>query len=260
MNNPEVLPLAGTGDVIRYVVIDDEPRYRTGLAAAPGQPGLELVGGYPDVESFQAIHHQPCHVIVLDLCLNRRTGDAAVLQGVTAVRTLADQGHRVLVHTADDRPEPVARCVAAGAAGYVSKYNGGAETLAQAITEIARQGRVTNPVLTAAIRDLVGRCRDVRLSDTVEATLALLDHGLSDKQIAEQRHIAVRTVEDHKQKILQEFGAQMEANGQGFADLAHDLGIGKGDLVTDAAGSRPARGALRRALAWAWQRPTHPAP
>jgi hypothetical protein len=42
------------------------------------QPRLELVGGYPDVESFTAIQNEPCHVIVLDLCLNRRTGDAAL--------------------------------------------------------------------------------------------------------------------------------------------------------------------------------------
>ena len=69
---------------------------------------LEQVGGYPDVETFLSVHRRPCHVVVLDLCLNRRTGDSTLLQGVRAIRHLAgDLGHRVLVYTAGARPEPV---------------------------------------------------------------------------------------------------------------------------------------------------------
>jgi len=88
-----------------------------------------------------ALQRQPCHVVVLDLCLNRQTGDQAVLQGVRAIRQLAAVGHRTLIYTADERPEPIARCVAAGAAGYVSKYLDTAQ-LARAIDEIGRQGRI----------------------------------------------------------------------------------------------------------------------
>ena len=122
--NQAVLPLAEPGRPVRYVVIDDEPRYRIDLGASPDLIQdllLEPVGGYCDVETFLAIHRQPCHVVVLDLCLNRCTGDAAVLQGVRAIRHLsADLGHRVLVFSADARPEPVARCVANGSAARMS--------------------------------------------------------------------------------------------------------------------------------------------
>ncbi|MDQ1247561.1 MAG: hypothetical protein QG597_1931 [Actinomycetota bacterium] len=254
MTGPVVLPLAAEGDTVSYVVVDDEPRYRTELSTTDGQGALEMVGSYPDVESFLAIHRQPCHVIVLDLCLNRATGDAAVLQGVQAIRTLTGLGHRILVHTADERPEPVARCIAAGACGYVSKYHGDAAAVALAVTEIARNGQVSSPVLTGAIRELVDRCRDVRLSETVEETLVLLGRGLSDKQVAERRHISARTVEDHKRKILEVFGSDMEARGHGFAHLAHDLGVSRGDLVNDRPGTRPSTGLIRRALEGFWRR------
>ncbi len=248
---PAVLPLAGPGQAVRYVVIDDEPRYRVGLGAPPdlvAELSLEQIGGYPDVETFLAIHRQPCHVVVLDLCLNRRTGDVAVLHGVLAVRRLTGVfGHRVLVHTADARPEPVARCVAAGAHGFVSKYHDDPTALARAVAEVARHGRVHCPELADALSCLVRQCRDIRLSSTLEATLVLLDRGLSDAEIARRRQLSVRTVEDHKRKILELFGRDMEDRGSGFAGLRHDLGVAPGDLVNDPPGTRPARGLIRRA-------------
>lgn len=251
MSEPQapVLPLAQPGQQVCYVVIDDEPCYRLGLPGLIGDLPLQQVGGYPDVETFTAIHRRPCHVILLDLCLNRRTGDVAVLQGVQAIRHLTnDLGHRVLVYTADARPEPVARCVAAGAAGYVSKYHDDPAALAQAMIDIARHGRIHNQALADALNQLMQACRDVRLSETLEATLVLLDRGLSDREIARRRHLSVRTIEDHKRKILEIFGAAMEARQQGFSGLTNDLGIAPGDLVNDTAGHRPAYGLLHRVL------------
>jgi DNA-binding NarL/FixJ family response regulator len=120
---PPVLELASPDEPVRYVMIDDEPRYREAIDTT-GAPDLMLVGGYLSVKAFVGVQSRPCHVVVLDLCLNRQTGDKAVLQGVRAIRLLASTfGQRVLIFTADERPEPVARCVAAGAAGYISKYD-----------------------------------------------------------------------------------------------------------------------------------------
>jgi len=251
--SPAVLPPAAGGRAVRYVIIDDEPRYRLGLGvpsvSGPG-PLLEQVGSYPDVESFLAVHREPCHVVVLDLCLNRRTGDVAVLHGVRAIRRLTQElGHRVVVFTADARPEPVARCVAAGAAGFVSKFDEDLTSLAVAVDEVGRHGTVLNSAPTQALEQLVERCRDVRLSDTLERTLVLLDRGMSDHEIARRRGLSPRTVEDHKRKILEIFGTDMERRQQGFTGLAHELGVAPGDLVNDPPGSRPVRGFIRRSTA-----------
>ena len=251
---PAALALAGPDEPVRYVVIDDEPRYRQGLGPPDGTD-LVQVGGYGSVEDFLHIQRQPCHVIVLDLCLNRLTGDTAVLQGVRAIRTLVtDHQQRVLVYTADERPEPVARCVAAGAAGYVSKYLGDTTVLTQAVMEIGRHGSVVTEALHNALRSLISRCRDIRLSDTLEETLVLLDRGRTDQEIAQLRVLSPRTIEDHKRKILELFGADLESQWHGFADLTHQLGVGPGGLVNDEAGQRPQRGLLKRAMPWAWPR------
>jgi DNA-binding NarL/FixJ family response regulator len=244
-----VLPLADSIEAVRYVVIDDEPRYRLPIEP-PNRADLLLVGGYGTVDDFLDIQRHPCHVVVLDLCLNRQTGDAAVLQGVRAIRQLTDDhGHRVLVHTADARPEPVARCVAAGAAGYVSKYVDSG-VLAAAIVEVGRRGHVITEALNDSLRDLVRRSRDVRLSSTLEDTLALLDRGLPDAEIARQRQLSLRTIEDHKRKILDELCRQQKAEKRGYGELRIELGVGPGDIVNDPASHRPARGAIARALWW----------
>ncbi len=247
---PPVLPLARDGELVRYALIDDEPRYRAALDV-PNGLDLTLVGSYGTVEAFVAIQRQPCHVVVLDLCLNRQTGDKAVLQGVRAIRQLAGHyGHRVVIYTAEERPEPVARCVAAGAAGYISKYEDSA-ALARAIDEVGRHGSIVSDSLHQALRDLAAKCRDIRLSDTLEETLALLETGMSDQEVARQRQLSARTIEDHKRKILEIFGASTEASRPGFAELARDLGIRPGDLVNDQAGHRPGRGLIARAMPWA---------
>ena len=161
---PPVLPLASADEPVRYVIIDDEPRYRQGLGAADGAR-LVQVGGYGSVDDFICIQREPCHVVVLDLCLNRQTGDKAVLQGVLAIRQLTGRfGHRVLVYSADPRPEPVARCVAAGAAGFVDKYNDEFGVLAQAVDEIGRNGHIVTGSLHNALRQAgqdVPRCPSV---------------------------------------------------------------------------------------------------
>jgi DNA-binding NarL/FixJ family response regulator len=247
MTGAPVLPLAASGTPVRYVVIDDEPRYRIGLGG-PDTPLLEQAGSYDAVETFLAIQREPCHVVVLDLCLNRQTGDLAVLHGVKAIRQLTGLGHRVLVHTADERPDPVARCVVAGAAGYISKYANGEGTLAQAVAEVGHHGYVHSPLLTAELRELTRRSPDIRLSGSVEETLTLLGHGLTDRDIAQRRHLSIRTIEDHKSKILDAFGDYMRSRNLGFEGLTRDLGIGPGDLVNDLAGTRPVRGAIANAI------------
>ncbi len=74
---------------------------------------------------------------------------------------------------------------------------------------------------------------------------------MSDVQIARERQLSARTIEDHKRKILEIFGTTMEARHQGFAGLSRDLGIRPGDLVNDRAGHRPAWRLIARAMPWA---------
>jgi DNA-binding NarL/FixJ family response regulator len=244
------LPLAAAGEMVNYVVIDDEPLYRSGIAH-PAYPLLVRVGGYGSVDDFLGLQAQPCHVVVLDLCLNRQTGDRAVLQGVRAIRTLVEKfGQRVLVFTAEERPEPIARCVMAGASGYVSKYGPDTAAVAQAVDEVGRHGEIVTKELHDPLRALLRSCPDVRLTRAQEQTLVLLCSRLPMKEIAARQHLTVRTIEQHKVAILGQFSEQMDSREMGFAELANFLGVLPGDLVNDEAGTRLGKGRLARAMPW----------
>ena len=144
----------------------------------------------------------------------------------------------------------VATFVAAGAAGFVDKYNDDFEVLMQAVDEIGRNGRIVTGSLHNALRKLARKCRDVRLSDTLEETLVLLEQGMKDVEIAKIRCLSAKTIEDHKRKILAEFGNDLEGQVAGFANLTRELGIAPGDIVNDRAGHRPRRGLIARAMPW----------
>ena len=89
-----MLPLAGEEEPVRFVVIDDEPHYRARQPAIEIADRLLQVGDYGSVDTFLAVQREPCHVVVLDLCLDNRRSDRTVTQGVVAVRLLAEQfGH-----------------------------------------------------------------------------------------------------------------------------------------------------------------------
>jgi DNA-binding NarL/FixJ family response regulator len=245
------LPLAAADELVNYVVIDDEPLYRGGIAH-PAYPLLLRVGGYGSVDDFIGLQQWPCHVVVLDLCLNRQTGDRAVLQGVRAIRRLVEEfGQRVLVYTAEERPEPIARCVMAGAAGYVSKYGPDTAAVAQAVDEIGRHGEIVTKELHDPLRALLRSCPDVRLTIAQEQTLVLLCSRLPMKEIAARQYLAVKTIEQHKVAILKQFSEQMNSREMGFAELAHFLGVLPGDLVNDEAGPRVGKGRLAKAMPWA---------
>lgn len=242
------LPLAGDGEVVRYVVVDDEPIYRKQVLPSLAGCPIERVGDFGTVEALVTAA-PACHVVVLDLTLNRQTGDEAILQGVRAVNLLVEQiQHRVVLHTADERPEPVARCVAAGAAGYVSKF--APDELARAVFEVGRHGRVMTRTADEALRELARRSHDIRLSAPLEETLRLLGRGLTDVRVAELRHVSRRTVEGHKRKILELFGEHMEKERMGFVDLARELGVRPGDIVNDIPGGRPLKGWLMHQMPW----------
>ena len=132
----------------------------------------------------------------------------------------------------------MAGCLAAGAAGFVDKYNDDFGVLAQAVDEIGH-------IVTGALRKLARKCRDVRLSDTLEETPVLLEQDMKDVDITKIRCLSAKTIEDHKRKILAAFGDDLEARVTGFANLTCERGIAPGNIVDDRADIVRAAGSSR---------------
>jgi two-component system response regulator NreC len=98
----------------------------------------------------------------------------------------------------------------AGISGYVLKQSASSELL-RAIRAIAGGSKYLDPAITGKVFDvyseklgkLRGETRGAKLSGRESETLRLIALGYSNKEIAEQFDISVKTVEAHKANALQ---------------------------------------------------------
>ena len=144
-------------------------------------------------------------VVVMDIAM-------PILNGFEATRQilLVEPATKVLVLSAHSDDEYVAHMAEVGAAGYVVKQNSG-QVLVHAIKEIAA-GR---PYFSAAIakrrRDAERRSRERggapgmpkrALTSREMEVLQLVAEGAANKQIAAELGISIKTVEKHRQRLM----------------------------------------------------------
>jgi len=193
---------------LRILVVDDHEVVRRGLRAVlEGHPGWlvvgEAAGGREAVEKAATL--KP-HVIILDMSMPG-------LNGLEATRGIlkALPEAQVLVLTQHDSEQLVRSFLQAGAQGYLVKSDAARE-LVPAV-ESLQQGR---PFFTAKVARMVldGYIRGLDSGDGQRSVLTpserqivqLLAEGNTNKEIAGQLNIAVKTVETHRAHIMRKLG------------------------------------------------------
>jgi DNA-binding NarL/FixJ family response regulator len=194
---------------IRVLIADDHPLARMGLVTLlQAQPDIQIVGQAGDGEEAvrQARLTLP-DVTLLDVCMPVKDGLAALRE---IKQTLPDV--RCLMLTGFDDAERVLRAIEAGADGFLVKQ-GGTEDLLRAIREIHRGAAVLDP---AAARHLIGAYQGrpgtargaTALTSAELRVLRLLARGLSNRDLARDLGVSVRTITSHVQHILDKLGVQ----------------------------------------------------
>jgi DNA-binding NarL/FixJ family response regulator len=122
--------------------------------------------------------------------------------------TQADKRIKVLILTMYQEEEVVARCLDAGAAGYVLK-DASATQLVHAIETVYKGGKYLSP---GALQQVVthyleggersGTTRYDTLSPREREIFKLLADGLSVKEIAAKLTLSVKTVDVHKYNLM----------------------------------------------------------
>jgi two-component system, NarL family, response regulator NreC len=199
------LPL---GERWKVLLADDHAVLREGLALlVSAQPDMEVVaqarGGREAVSLAQ--QHRP-HVAVLDVSMPDVGGAEAAEQiraqcpevRLLALTRHADQGY-------------LRRMLRAGASGYVVKRAAG-EALIGAIRTVANGGTYVDPSMAGALLARVirqpgdgstpHRTRPA-LSEREEQVLRLIAWGKSNKEVAAQLGISVKTAEFYKASALE---------------------------------------------------------
>lgn len=210
--------MSGTKQKIKILVADDHPVVRKGLQSCLArQERLRVVGEASDGEEAleKALELAP-DVVLLDISMPRKDG----LTVTGALRKAAPQ-IKVLILSVHSNKEYLFRIIQAGAHGYVSK-EASPEELLRAIESVHNGETFFTPeIAQAALSQLVnnGGKKDpfAQLTGREREVLILIAQGQSNKEIANQLGIGVRTIETHRERIMRRLDIHSVAGLTKFA-------------------------------------------
>ena len=181
------------------------------------QERLTIVGEAADGEEAlqKALALSP-DVVLLDISMPRRDG----LEVTTVLRKEAPR-IKVLILSVHSNKEYIFRIIQAGAHGYVSK-EAAPEELLRAVESVYSGETFFSPeIARAALNQLVnngGRKEPFgQLTGREREVLVLIAQGQSNKEIASQLGIGVRTIETHRERIMRRLDIHSVAGLTKFA-------------------------------------------
>ncbi|HVV00464.1 MAG TPA: response regulator transcription factor [Verrucomicrobiae bacterium] len=191
---------------ISVLLVDDHTVVRQGLRALLSvEEDMEVVGEAENGrQAVQLVKKLLPEVVVMDVAM-------PLLNGLEATRQILKftPRTRVLVLTSYGDDECVSQLMDAGASGYLIKQTA-ANDLLKAIREVSRGNAFFSPAIARRLRD---QCREAfttghlprrggELTSRESEVLQLIAEGFSNKQIAAELSISIKTVEKHRQQVM----------------------------------------------------------
>jgi len=191
---------------ISILLVDDHTVVRQGLRALlAAEEDMEVVGEAENgrLAVMLAKKLSP-EVVVMDVAMPLLNGLEATRQILKMLPTT-----KILVLTSYGDDECVAQLMDAGASGYLIKQTA-ANDLIRAIREVQRGNAFFSPMIAKRLRD---QCRESfstgqpprksgELTVREAEVLQLIAEGFSNKQIAAELNISIKTVEKHRQQVM----------------------------------------------------------
>lgn len=200
---------------LRVFLADDHAVVREGLKALiNAQPGMEVSGEAGDGRAAcQQIRELLPDVAVMDVSMPEMNG----AQATAELKRTCPQV-KVLALTVHEDKGYLRQLLESGADGYVLK-RAAAEELIHAIRTVAAGGVYLDPALAGEVVGGFVRKPTVRgsleggeLSDREAEVVRLIASGYSNKEIAAQLDLSVKTVETYKTRSMEKLGLRSRAD------------------------------------------------
>jgi DNA-binding NarL/FixJ family response regulator len=214
-------------DTIRVLIADDHPLFREGMRGRLDRVAdIAVVGeAASGDEAVESAHKLEPDVILMDI---KMPG----LNGIEATREIQQASPQigVLVLTMFEDDDSVFAAMRAGAKGYLLKDSGG-EGVVHAIRAVASGEAVFGPGVAERIigffsapRTAVPQRAFPELTEREEEVLSLVAQGKSNREIARQLFVSLKTVRNHVSHILLKL--QVADRAQAVI-RARDAGMGR---------------------------------
>ena len=197
-----------TPDVITVLLADDHQIVREGLKSLiESEKGLKVVGEADDGRKAVALTRKlRPDVVVMDIAM-------PLLNGLEATRQIRAEmpESKVIILSAHSDDAYVQSVMAMGASGYLIKQTS-AHVLAEAIRAVHKGGTFFSPSIAKSILHQTRQSLDrkglpggnsTRLTPREAEVLQLVAEGKANKQTAAELGISIKTVEKHRDRVMQ---------------------------------------------------------
>jgi DNA-binding NarL/FixJ family response regulator len=193
--------------VTRILIADDFPIVRSGLRKLlDAKPDLEVVAEAEDGhEAVEKALAEDVDLVILDVSMPRMTGIQAA-----AELHKRKPGLRILMLSMHDSEQFLFEALKAGASGYVLKSAADTDIVDACRAAMRGDSFLYPSAITTLVRDYVERGGEGEHFDVLTPreleVLKLIAEAQTSKQISELLFISVKTVERHRQNILDKLG------------------------------------------------------
>jgi DNA-binding NarL/FixJ family response regulator len=198
----------------RILIVDDHPLLRKGIAALINQEAdLSVVAEAADAqEAMKLLETEAFELVTVDISLPGS-------DGIELVRLIHQRYPRVptLVLSMHDELLYAERALRAGAMGFIMKQEA-ADTILHAIRRVLEgHTHVSERIATRMIKKLTSTTKEPTprsldcLSDRELTVFRMIGQGRTTRQIAEELHVSIKTVESHRAHLKEKLGVSSGA-------------------------------------------------
>jgi DNA-binding NarL/FixJ family response regulator len=210
--------------MIEVVIADDHAVVRAGLRALiSAEPSLKLAGeAAGGLEAIELVTNLKPDILILDMSMPDQ-------DGIAVTRQIKQTGSttRILILTVHEDEALLREAIKAGASGYILKR--AAETeLISAINVLMRGDLYIDPSMMRVLLDTSSQTGSTEKIQVEQLTsreteiLKLIVQGFTNRQVAEELNLSVRTVEGHRANLSEKLGLKSRVELVRYAK-AHGL-------------------------------------
>ncbi len=196
---------------ITVLLVDDHNIVRQGLKALlAAEEDLTIVAeAQSGREAVRLASTLRPEIVIMDLAMPLLNGWEATRQILKALPSA-----KVIILSTYHGDEHIQQAIAAGAAAYLIKQTAAAD-LVKAIHEVRNGNAYFSPAIAERLRektfqpsaaDGTGKPAEVELTPREAEVLQLIAEGFANKQIAGELGLSVKTVEKHRQQVMNKLG------------------------------------------------------